>query len=149
MTDTSTDPTSNGTAPAMTAEDLRASILGFDDTQEQGVNVPEWGGVNLLVRGMTGEERADMFRRATDPETGEMAFDALYPEIIISTCFFPAQPDTRVFQAGDRVALNKKSGAALERVARVALKLSGMDRESREALGEGSGSTPSEGSTSG
>lgn len=134
-------------APAALAASVRENILGYDDVQEDTVTVPEWGGVVLLVRGMSGEERADMFNRAMDSE-GNLAFDAMYPEIIISCSFHPDYPEERVFNPGDRLALNKKSGAALERVARVAMRLSGMDREGRDEAGKDSASTPSDGSTS-
>lgn len=117
--------------------DLRAAIFAVDDIQEQYLTVPEWGGIRLLIRGMIGEERAQYMARFTDDD-GKINYRELYPNMIVRTCFNPNSPDERVFTEEDITALNQKSGAALERVAQVGTKLSGLDSEAEDRAGNDS-----------
>lgn len=125
--------------------DLRSKIIAANDVPEESVEVPEWD-VTVLVRGMTGEARAHMMSRSVDPNTGEMSYEALYPEVIIATVFDPETGDP-VFDAADRGVLNTKSGGVLERLARDGMRLSGMTRDEQVALGKDS-SSESDASTS-
>jgi len=111
--------------------DLRGTILNAVDIQEELVEVPEWG-VTVLVRGMTGKQRSRFLRAATN-EAGEVSFDRFYPELVIATTY---DPDSRtvLFGPADRDALNEKSATALERLANVATRLSGLSsREVEDA----------------
>ena len=114
---------------------LREAILSFNDYREELVTVPEWGGVQFLIRGMSGTARAEMLQRAVNPDTGEMEFGSLYPEVIIASALDPFTHEP-IFQAGDRGALNSKSGGVLERLARTAMRLSGLDGQAEERLGK-------------
>lgn len=124
--------------------ELRKSILENEDIQQEIVAVPEWGGTKLEVRGMNGKDRASFLRRSTDSE-GNIAYENFYPELLIATLFDPESGE-KVFEPADRDALNQKSGAALERLAIVAQRLSGLgvsDVEAAEGNSEGSQSNGS------
>ncbi len=140
-------PTDALVEKAETAEtlDLRSLVLAADDIVTEPVEVPEWK-VTLHVRTMTGSARADMLNAASDPETGQMDFKSMYPNIIVATV---VNPDTGVpiFTPADVDLLNQKSGKALERVAQAGMKISGMGEEAEKALGNDS-SAESGGSTS-
>ena len=129
----------------MPPKSLRQTILDCDDTQTELVSVPEWS-VDILVQGMTGETRAAMLERSMN-EDGEMSFASLYPEILIASCRDPETHDL-LFVPGDVPSLNQKSGGVLERLARKAMKLSGLDSEAETKAGKSSTSIQSAGSTS-
>ena len=110
--------------------DLRAKILNADDVQSESVEVPEWG-VTVSVRGMTGAERAH-YLSATVDENGKPRFDRIYPEILIA-CTTDPETGEKVFEAADRDVLNGKGAAPTERIAKVAMRLSGIDDDSPAA----------------
>ena len=119
----------------MAIKSLREQILASDDTQSETVEVPQWG-VSVEVRGMSGKARATYLANYTD-DNGRVQWEALYPTLLIQSVF---DPDTgeKVFQDADAEAINMKSGEALETVAQVALRLSGMDREQQQEAGKDS-----------
>lgn len=119
------------------ASELRKSILEADDIPHEMLKIPEWG-VEVEVRGMNGLERAGFLRRATGDD-GEVAYERFYPELVIATVF--DESGQKVFEPADRDAINAKSGAALERIASVAQRLSGLGSvDLEEAKGNFDGS---------
>lgn len=108
--------------------DLRSQILNADDSQVETVTVPEWAGVTLEMRGLTGKERARYMEEAFDVSTGTANFERIYPALIIASAHDPETGDL-VFEPADRDILNSKSAAALERIGKVAARLSGLDKD--------------------
>lgn len=102
---------------------MRNAILAVDDIPTEMVEVPEWG-VTLLLKGMNGKQRAAFLKSATDAQ-GNVSFDRFYAELVIASAYDPESGE-QVFEAADRDALNEKSGRALERLASVATRLSGI-----------------------
>jgi len=111
---------------------LREQILNAQDITSEQVTIPEWGGAAIDVRGMTGTARNRFLEQSFDHKTGKPRFDRMYPEIIIQCCFDP-ETGERIFSPADRDALNGKAAAATERVAKVAMRLSGLDEGAVEA----------------
>ena len=109
---------------------LREQILACQDIQSERVEMLEWG-VTLEVRGMTALQRARFLQESIDAK-GKVDMEKLYPELAIMSIFNP-ETGEQVFTNGDREELNQKSGAALERIAQVAMRLSGL---TAEAIGE-------------
>lgn len=105
---------------------LRDKILNANDIKSEKVTVEEWG-VEVEVRGMTGEARAEIMEQAVDKE-GNMNFKKLFPTIIIASTYDP-ETGAKVFEPADLDMLNSKSGGALDKVSKVAMKLSGLDEE--------------------
>lgn len=114
---------------------LRDQILAADDIESEIVPVPQWS-VEVEVRGMSGTARATFLQSYTN-EDGSVNWSALYPSLLIATVHDPATGE-RVFQDGDEDVINAKSGAALEKVAKVALRLSGMEQNAEEEAGKSS-----------
>lgn len=128
---------------------IRDQIIQADDIQIEQVPVPEWG-VTIEVRGMNGAARARYMEMFRDEETGRINYPALYPTALIECCYIPDGMDGaggKVFREGDEDIINQKSGKALERVAAVAMRLSGMNEDSEEKAGKDS-SKESDASTS-
>lgn len=103
---------------------LRDKILSAKDLETQIVPVPQWG-VTVEVRGMSGRQRSIFLKDIMDKK-GNVDTLKLYPSLIIASTFDP-ETGERVFEDGDFDAIAEKSGGALEVVAQVAMKLSGLD----------------------
>jgi len=106
---------------------LRDKILQVKDIQEETVDLTDIWGVKLLVRGLTGRQRAKLLQNAVSTK-GDVDLERIYPELVIYSVY---DPDTgeQVFKLADRDALADKSGAALERITQVAMRLSGLTPE--------------------
>lgn len=103
---------------------LREKILTAQDIKKELVTVEEWG-VQVEVRGLKGSERARLMQDSVDAKTGSVDFVKLYPDLVIASTYDP-ETGEKVFEPTDRDALNEKSGAALEKIAQVAMRLSGL-----------------------
>ena len=122
-------------------------ILGADDRGTEPVDVPEWGG-KVLVRGMTGKDRADYIAstvlirgKQTAPDMSNMQAK------LVARCIV-GDDGARLFADQDIEALGEKSAAALERVFEVASKLSGLTDDDLETLAGPFDAATSGGSTS-
>lgn len=105
---------------------LRDQILACKDIQSEVVEVPQWG-ATVEVRGMTGRQRALVLKESVDAR-GNVDLQKLYPHLVIVSCYDPETGEP-VFLAGDFDAVAEKSGAALEVIAQVAMRLSGFNAE--------------------
>ena len=106
---------------------LRETILEADDIDEAVIEIPEWGDVKIMLRGMTGAERVKLY----DSVTGKGKV-FMYADILIATARDPESGEP-VFDPADREALAEKSGIVLDRLASEVLGLSGLDADEAEA----------------
>lgn len=116
---------------------LRDKILNADDLTTELVDVPEWD-VKLEVRSPSAKVRARMVSQAMKKdEDGESTLDleSIYPLMIVHCCF---DPDTgeQVFTTDDIDAINAKSSAAVEPVAKACLRVSGLSNDTEDTLGK-------------
>lgn len=131
----------NGSAPSiryLTAAD----ILAADDIPSEVVEVPEWGG-SVLVRGMQGHER-DSFEASMIELKGKVRSQNLrnFRSKMVARCVVDAEGN-RLFADVQADALGKKSAAALQRVYRVAERLSGFSDDEVDELTEALKDEPS------
>jgi hypothetical protein len=103
---------------------MRDKILACDDIQRELLEVPEWA-VVIEVRGMSGGDRAVMMDHM---QAGGVKASTVYVDAVIKSSFDPDSGE-RLFQDSDRDALLGKSSAALDRIATLAMRLSGMEQE--------------------
>lgn len=127
------------------APSLRDRILAVPDGSSEIIEVPEWDNVKVEVRSMTGAERAAYIENFGDEESGRVDWKLVTPTLLIASCYDPDSGE-RVFQPGDVEALNAKNAAVTERIAKIALRLAGLDTDAEKRLGKGS-SRPSAAST--
>lgn len=106
---------------------LREKILNAKDIRTEIVKIEEWD-VEVEVKSLTGKMRAKIIGSAMD-DKGKMDFEKLYPDLVIYSAYDPATHEP-IFQPTDRNILNEKNGGALEKIAQVTLRLSGLDKES-------------------
>ena len=104
----------------------RDAILKASDIDQQEVDVPEWGGT-VTIQGLTAKQRAKVLGAAVDRKSGSVDLEMLYLMLTVESVV--DEEGKPVFTAGDIEALGKKSGAALDRIVKVALNLSGMGEE--------------------
>lgn len=125
---------------------LRDKILAAKDIPSEPLHVKEWG-VDLLVKGMSAGERISLMQSAYDQKTGQVNMAAVYPDVVVS-CTFDPVTDEPIFTSGDKDALMGKSAAAIETIAGVGLRLSGIGQTEEDAAGKDSSSIPNDDSSS-
>jgi hypothetical protein len=124
-----------------------ASILDLPDLADELVDVPEWG-YRLRVRSLTGTER-DAFEASLLQTRGrdrEINLRDMRAKLVAQSV--RKSDDSRVFSDAQVEALGRKNAAALQRVFRVAQKLSGLAEDEVEELTRELGEDPSVGSGS-
>lgn len=126
--------------------DLRSLILDSEDIPSEELEIPEWG-VTILVKGMSAGERITLMQNAYDPNTQQVNMAAVYPDVLVA-CVYNPETGEAVFTNDDKQAIMAKSSAAVEKIASVGLRLSGIGKDEEDASGKGFSSTPSEGSSS-
>ena len=124
--------------------DLSAKIFAIDDIESEVVDVTAWG-VTVLVKSMTARDRSRMIASSTD-NNGNFNMEDVLPDLVVH-CTFDPETGEQVFQPSDRNALLAKSAAAIEQIASVALRLSGMSDEAVDEAGKDSSSTPTDASS--
>ena len=117
---------------------LREQILSKKDIDSEQVYIPQWD-VTVEVRTLTGRQRAILLQDTVSLK-GKIDFQKLYPQLAVMSTYDP-QTGELIFMPGDMDALAEKSGAALEIIAQVAIKLSGLNPDELEKNSE---TTPSE-----
>lgn len=114
---------------------LRDKALNAADVPEELVTVKEWGDAVFLVRGLTAGEQADFYGRVSliDPRTQEVTVNRKHwaAEMVIA-CTYDPTTKAKVFEAADRDTLNKKAASALNRLAGVAARLSGLGDDTQD-----------------
>lgn len=118
---------------------VREKILSAKDISSKVVEVPEWD-VTLEIRTITARERARLIRDVYN-EDGEPDLELLYPHLLIASCY--DTDGSLAFQAEDVAALNEHNGSVIERVAMIAMELSGFTKDAETAAGKDSKKTPS------
>ena len=117
----------------MTKGLTRDTILECTDLRIEEVQVPEWGG-SVFVRELTGNER-DQYEASLLTLRGTSASlhlqNARAKLVVMSAV---DEEGKRLFSMADVAALGKKSAAALDRLATVASKLSGLSEADMSQL---------------
>lgn len=120
----------------------RDDILHAKDFETELVEVPEWGGA-VRVRGLTGSARdqyeSSMIRYGTNergvPIVEGMNSDNVRARLVALSIV--DENDRPMFSERDVNDLGERSASALERVFRVAQRLSGLSERDVEALKNG------------
>lgn len=113
--------------PSASASDARQRILSRGSKlAEETVHVSQWG-MDVLVVELTGKARARLLQHAVT-SGGNVDLERIYPDLVIASAHFPGDR-LRIFEDTDRDELLQDSGAAIETVASVAGRLSGLDAE--------------------
>jgi hypothetical protein len=121
---------------------LRETILAVEDIPSETIHVKEWN-VDLLIKGMTAGDRVLLMQNAYDQTTQQVNMAAVYPDVVVSCAYDPTTKEP-VFTNADKDAILRKSSAAIERIADVGLKLSGIGKDAQDAAGKDSLSTKNE-----
>ena len=131
----------------------RDQILSVDDLGSEDLSVPEWGGIMVRIRELTGTERG-VFEKSISKVsnnadgTTNVELEAQNLRVQLCALTMVDGEGKRLFADHEVAQLGAKSAKALQRVFDVSSKLSGIAAESVEdAVGE-SEAIPSEESPS-
>lgn len=114
---------------------LRDRILSANDIATRIFHVSEWG-VDLEIRTLSTLDRTRMIKACSDSE-GNVDLEKMYPLLIIASAYDP-ETGEKVFEQSDMDAISDKSASAVERVAKVAMEMSGMNPNAIDAEGKDS-----------
>jgi hypothetical protein len=140
-----TEPEGNGSH--VTVMLTRDVILAAPDLQTEVVDVPEWGGA-VIVRGMNGAERDSFERSMVDIKGSDTKVNWTNFRAKLLCRTVVDSEGKRIFKDDDATMLGTKSALALQRVFRVAQRLSGLADDEVEELTNSLKETPSEDSGS-
>lgn len=111
---------------------IRSRIASASDIKSETIIVPEWDNVEIVIKGMTGKQRAELMQKAVDTKTGKVSFNSIYNDACISCCY--TTEGEQIFEKGDLSMLEEKSASVIERIAAKALEVSGLTDESEKNL---------------
>lgn len=109
-------------------------ILGMDDIPVEEVVVPEWKNRKVLISGLTaaGKNAYQSSIVELQGASRKLKLEHSTAKLLVRTLVdAKRQP---LFTETDIIRLGTKSAAVLERLAKVASRLSGMDAQEQEAL---------------
>jgi hypothetical protein len=109
----------------------REALLGATQMPTKVVDIPELGG-SVTVRGMSAKERTQFEKKFVTTVRGKQQrnFDAFREQLVVFCAIDPT------FTEADLPALANVRGDVIERIADVAMKLSGITEKDIEELGE-------------
>ena len=116
----------------------KEDILGMDDIPTELVIVPEWKGRAVMISGMTaaGKNAYQSSLVELNGKSRKLKLEHSTAKLLVRTLVDAnRQP---LFTETDIIRLGTKSSAVLERLAKVASRLSGMDEQENEALAKNS-----------
>lgn len=113
---------------------IRGKILAANDMTSETVEVPEWG-VTVEVRSLTAKKRAALLNDAAN-NNGKVDLTKIYPDMVIA-CTFDPETGEQVFSEADRDEIGGKNGKAVERIADVAGRISGLNEAAEKAVKNG------------
>jgi hypothetical protein len=119
----------------------KSDILECKDIESEVVKVPEWGG-EVMVYGLTAGEK-DEFESGLVSDQKVNLKDATAK--LCALCIRD-KDGKRIFMPHDITSLSNKSGRALNRVYKVAERLSGLGKGDVEEIVKNSGKTQKKGS---
>lgn len=108
---------------------LREKILNSNDIKSEIVYVDVWD-TKVKVMSLTSKKRSQIISDAMT-DKGKMDFEKIYPDLVIASTYDP-ETGALIFEASDRDLLNQKNGGALEKIAQVAMRLSGLSASEEE-----------------
>ena len=126
--------------------DLRDKIFNSNGSATRDrVSVPEFGDATVEVRGMTVRMRADMFGDVRSED--DVDLKDMYPKLLIATCY---DPDTgeQLFSHDDVEAILDLDAQAVDRLAKVAMRMAGVGEEVLDETAKNSATTLSDVSSS-
>jgi hypothetical protein len=117
---------------------LAEEIFALNDLSSEVVEVPEWRTESnpagkYEVRSMTALERARSLKSAYDPDTGDLDFEKVYPDLLIA-CVFDPETGEPLFAPADAEKIGTRNAHAVEALASVAMRLSGMTAEVKDEM---------------
>lgn len=126
----------------------KAQISAADDRKWEDVDVPEWGG-QVRVLGMSGTERnayqSSLVVLGPNGSVQRMNMADQLAKLVAKSLV--GEDFERLYSDKEIKELGKKNGAVLERIGKVAQRLSGLRHEDVEAAAGKSGRSQSDGST--
>ena len=109
---------------------IRDNAAASRDTNAERVRVPEWDDTELEFRPVTVKKRADLLKNAS--VDGEVDMVLFGPSLLIASVYDPETGDP-AFADGDVDMLSELPAGLVDRLAAVAMRISGMTVDAVES----------------
>jgi len=127
----------------MTNEELKAAILGATDIVSEAVTVPEWGGLTVWVKTLTGKERdayeSDLIIMG---RKGQTKFNMSNMRAKLLARCLVSEDGKRLFGDDEVEILGQRSAAAIQRLFAIAQRLNALTNDDVDELEKNSVSNP-------
>jgi hypothetical protein len=123
----------------------RKDILAISDIRIEVVDVSEWWGGTVCVRGLTGAERDRFEASIVQTTTKDQKVNMVNIRAKLCVLSICDEDGKRLFTDGEVKVMAEKSAAALQRIFIVAQRLSGIGEDAVKELAEGLKTDPLEG----
>jgi chaperonin GroEL (HSP60 family) len=110
----------------------KKQILAAPDIKSEEVEVPEWGG-SVMVSGMTGSQRGQYMDEIMEMRGQTQTMRLQNMQVKICALCIRDEFGNRMFDDDEMADLGAKSAQAINTVATVAMRLSGIDAEAEKA----------------
>ena len=110
---------------------IRDQILKNANLPSEATKVPEWNGVTVTVRGMTGVQRAEIAELINlgSGSATKKSLDAQLKAIMSCVVDDEGKP---IFTEADKNFLAEQSSQLIDRLAEIAFRLSGLNKGAKE-----------------
>lgn len=119
----------------------RDAILDFADSKIESLTVKAWDGCTVMLRTLTGADRASLLKHWEDPSFDKGTLPSRFAARALCD-----KKGERLFKDSEWRELDKKSAGALDEIVAAGFKQSGLDDEAIEELRGNSSETQSESS---
>ncbi|MDA2805701.1 hypothetical protein [Nocardiopsis suaedae] len=130
-------------------ESLKEAILAAEDTKQEDIDIPEWGGITVRVKGLSdaqiGAYQAGTTAMRMKSQRGgdvELEMRSQRAKLVVQALFDP-DTDRRIFEDSDAPMLAQKNAGVVNGLFVLVQSLSGMDRtfdqQVKDAEGNSSG----------
>lgn len=134
----------------MAMSNLHDQIVAADDLSYEDETIPEWGDAKVRIRGLSGHDRDAYEAKAVAVKNMGQDVElrlADFRSRLVIKCLFDPETDEQVFADNEVTVLAAKSGVVIQRLFKIAQRLSGMDTDALSRAEGNSETDPSDSST--
>lgn len=110
---------------------IRDQILGAASLPTETTKVAEWNDAVVVVRGMTGAQRADI-AEAINSNAASATKKSLDSQVKAIICCVVDDKGTPIFTEADKEFLVNQPAQLIDRLAEIAFRLSGLEKKAKE-----------------
>lgn len=131
-------------------QDLKSLILNAEDIKSEEVEIPEWGGITVLVKGLSDNQHGEYQAKtmALRAKQGDQAMDIEMrnrrSELVVKCLYYPKGHEKhgqRIFTDAEAVKLQGKNAGVVQGLFVLINNLSGLNRSFEDKVKDAEGNS--------